>query len=138
MFQNSIHDHKDVITGGGTTNTMNYSLILVMMGVLLGILTGNASSKGCDDGIVFDGKGAGQVVFNSTTHASKGITCADCHEGGVFSFALFEMKAGANTISMRKMELGSSCGHCHNGRKGGKNAFSVTNSLNCSKCHHKT
>lgn len=117
---------------------MNYSLILILISMILSLSAGNAFSRGCEDNIVFDGKGAGQVTFNVSAHTSKGISCADCHEGSGFSFALFDMKIGADTISMRKMQLGSSCGHCHNGQKGGKNAFSVTNSLNCAKCHHKT
>ncbi|MHB8844952.1 MAG: c(7)-type cytochrome triheme domain-containing protein [Nitrospirota bacterium] len=116
---------------------MNYSLILLLTGIL-SLLAGNASSRGCEDNIVFDGKGAGQVVFSVSAHTAKGISCADCHEGSGFSFALFDMKIGADAISMRKMQLGSSCGHCHNGKNSGKNAFSVTNTLNCSKCHHKT
>lgn len=113
---------------------MNYAQILIMISMILGLFAGNASALGCDDNVVYEGKGAGQVVFNVAAHTSKGITCSDCHEGQGFSFALFEKKIGSDAISMRKMELGSSCGHCHNGKK----AFSVTNQLNCAKCHNKS
>ena len=116
------------------SNYMNYSLILIMISMILSLPAGNVSSMGCSDNIVFDGKGAGQVVFNATVHTSKGIPCSDCHEARGLSFALFEMKKGSDTITMRKLRLGSSCGYCHDGKK----AFSVTDYLDCSKCHHKT
>jgi c(7)-type cytochrome triheme protein len=105
-----------------------------MISMILSLQAGNAASMGCVDNIVFDGKGAGKVVFDAAAHTSKGIRCSDCHEGRGFSFALFEMKKGADTFSMRKMQMGSSCGYCHDGKK----AFSVTKHLDCSKCHHKT
>ncbi len=106
---------------------------LIIIGMILSSLAGNTSAMGCENNIVFDGKDAGQVVFNVTAHISKGITCSDCHEGRGFSFALYEMKKSIYTITMRKMQLGASCGYCHDGNK----AFSVTDNLGCSKCHHK-
>jgi len=109
---------------------MNY---LIVIGLILGSLAGNTYAMGCANNIVFDGKGAGQVIFNGTVHTSKGYACSYCHEGGGFSFALFDMKKGANTITMRKMQFGSSCGYCHDGKK----AFSATDNLRCSNCHHK-
>lgn len=112
-------------------NDMKHYLIII--GLILHFFAGNASAKGCENNVVFDGGGAGQVVFNVTAHTSKGITCADCHEGHLFSFSLFEMKTGADNISMRNMELGSYCGHCHDGKR----AFSVADNLACSKCHRK-
>lgn len=105
----------------------------MITGMVLCSLAGYASATGCEDNIVFDGKGAGQVVFNVTVHTSKGYTCYYCHEKHGFSSALFEMKKGSDTITMRKMELGSSCGYCHDGKK----AFSATDNLSCSKCHRK-
>jgi len=93
----------------------------------------NAHAEECGSGVSYEGKGAGQVIFDKKLHVSKGLTCADCHEGKVFSFPLFERKKGANMLSMRSMELGKSCGSCHDG----KQAFSTTSSLNCSKCHRK-
>ena len=106
----------------------------MIIGMILSSLSGNASAMGCVDNIAYDGKGAGQVVFNVKAHTSKGITCSDCHERHGFSFALFDMKKGANAITMRKMQFGSSCGYCHDGKK----SFSATDNLACSKCHHKS
>lgn len=110
---------------------MNYLMISISM--LLCSLAVNAHAEGCGGTVIYEGKRAGQVVFDRTLHVSKGLTCSDCHEGKAFSFALFEMKKGANMLSMRNMELGRSCGYCHDGKK----AFSTTNSLHCSKCHLK-
>jgi len=110
---------------------MKYLLLLTC--IILCSFAGNARAMECGVNIRYEGKGAGQVVFDATLHTSKGITCADCHEQHGFSPALFEMKTGANVISMRKMQLGSSCGRCHDG----KQAFSSTNFLNCANCHHK-
>ena len=110
---------------------MNYLPIVIYM--LLCSLAVNAHAEGCGANTLYEGKGAGQVLFDGQFHASKGLSCSDCHEGNAFSFALFEMKRGATKISMRNMELGRSCGSCHDG----KQAFSATDSLNCSKCHQK-
>jgi len=118
------------MTQGEAETYMNYFIITIL---LVCSLAGNAYARRCVDNVVFDGKGAGEVVFDAVVHASKGLSCADCHEGRGLSFALFEMKKGADRVTMRKMELGASCGYCHDGRK----AFSVTAGIDCSKCHHK-
>jgi len=110
---------------------MKYLMIIMYM--LLCSFAVNAHADGCGNVVMYEGRGAGRVVFDGKLHASKKLTCGDCHEGSAFSFALFEMKRGANVISMRNMELGRYCGYCHDG----KQAFSTTNSLNCSKCHQK-
>ena len=114
-------------------NLKNMNYYLMIIGIILYSLSGNTSATECVNNIEYDGKGAGQVVFNVTAHTSKGISCSDCHEGHGLSFALFDMKKGTNTITMRKMQMGSSCGHCHDGKK----AFSATDNLRCANCHHK-
>ncbi len=108
-------------------------VFLNVMIVLLCSGAGIALAARCVSTITYEGKGAGEVVFNSATHMSKGVTCADCHEGHGFSYPLFEMKKGATSVSMRKMAMGRACGYCHDG----KQTFSVTNEIQCSKCHHK-
>ena len=109
------------------------SIVRLCLMFLLVAITGTAAADACDENILFEGKGAGQVIFDMNVHLAKGLTCADCHEARGYSLALFEMKRGADAITMRKMELGSSCGACHDGTK----AFSVSNNLSCSLCHHK-
>ncbi len=110
---------------------MNY--LLMIIGMLLCGLAGNAGAESCGANIMYEGKGAGQVVFNGMMHAAKGIACSVCHDERGFSSALFEKKKGATVISMRKMQLGSSCGYCHDGSQ----AFSATDYLSCANCHHK-
>ena len=78
--------------------------------------------------VEFDPKGAGKVVFSGKVHADKGLKCADCHASG-----LFKMKKCADAITMKDMNEGKFCGHCHNGTK----AFSVKEAANCAKCHQK-
>ncbi|MGE5173366.1 MAG: cytochrome c3 family protein [Betaproteobacteria bacterium] len=77
--------------------------------------------------VEFAGGGAGKVVFDGKVHADKGLKCADCHP------ALFKMKKGGDTITMKDMDAGKNCGACHNGTK----AFSVKDAANCGKCHKK-
>jgi c(7)-type cytochrome triheme protein len=114
---------------------MNYLLMIICM--LLCSLAGNTGAdtgvESCGVNITYDGKGAGQVIFDGMLHAAKGIACSVCHDEHGFSSALFKKKKGADVISMRKMQLGSSCGYCHDGTK----AFSATDYLQCSNCHHK-
>jgi c(7)-type cytochrome triheme protein len=78
--------------------------------------------------VEFTPKGAGKVVFDGKIHAEKGAKCADCHQSG-----LFKMKKGADTITMKDINDGKFCGHCHNGTK----AFSAKDAANCAKCHQK-
>lgn len=96
------------------------------------LLAGHVHAIGCGE-IVFDGQGAGQVVFSVAAHARKGATCAECHEWRGLMPPLFEMKVSGDNITMRSMEKGSSCGHCHDGSK----AFSASAGLDCDRCHHK-
>ena len=110
---------------------MNYLLLIICM--LLCSLAGNARAESCGANIIYEGRGAGQVIFDGALHTSKGLTCSTCHEVHGFSSALFEMKKGANVMSMRKMQLGASCGHCHDGTQ----AFSTSDYLSCANCHHK-
>ncbi len=69
----------------------------------------------------------GKVTFSGKVHADKGLKCADCHP------AVFKMKKGADAMTMKDMNEGKFCGHCHNGTK----AFSVKEAANCAKCHKK-
>lgn len=104
----------------------------ILAGIFLAVfmaVAGNGHASTCGDAVVYEGKGAGQVLFDGKLHAAKGLTCADCHEGEMFSPALFSMQKGSNDITMRKMELGRSCGHCHE--------VSMKDTLSCDKCHKK-
>ncbi len=67
--------------------------------------------------------GVSVAVFPHWIHRIR-YKCYACHP------ALFEMKAGANKVTMDAMQEGKFCGACHNG----KNAWSVTFET-CSRCH---
>jgi len=71
----------------------------------------------------------GKVVFSHENHTEKkGLKCAECHP------KVFQMKKGADNITMAAMKEGKFCGGaCHNGKK----AFDANAPENCGKCHKK-
>jgi c(7)-type cytochrome triheme protein len=77
--------------------------------------------------VEFTPKGADKVVFDGKVHADKGLKCASCHP------AVFKMKKGGDTITMKDINEGKFCGACHDGAK----AFSAKEAANCAKCHKK-
>ena len=64
------------------------------------------------------------AVFPHYVHRMQ-FRCYVCHE------SIFEMKAGANPITMDAIQSGKFCGTCHNGVK----AFQATFDT-CPRCHH--
>lgn len=50
--------------------------------------------------VEYAGGGAGKVIFDGKLHADKGAKCNDCHP------ALFQMKTGAQKITMADMNAG--------------------------------
>jgi len=62
-----------------------------------------------------------KAVFSHASHTAV-LSCASCHPG------IFEMRAGADPISMPKIYAGEYCGRCH-----GKVAFAVA--TGCPRCH---
>jgi len=106
---------------------MNYLMIIAIM--LICSFNCTVYADVCPTMITYDGKGAGAVVFDGKLHSIKGITCKKCHEAQGFTPALFEMKKRSTAVNMRRMEMGRTCGGCHE----------VTNNddRNCSICHHK-
>ncbi len=90
-------------------------------------LAGGAALAAPGD-IVFErapGPSAGvePTTFPHWVHRAR-FRCYVCHP------AIFEMKAGANAISMASIKRGEHCGACHNGRI----AFNVEFQT-CSRCH---
>ena len=66
----------------------------------------------------------GKTIFSHAKHLDK-FGCDECHP------RLFQARRGANKVAtMDDMEIGQSCGACHNGGK----AFGVEN---CDPCHIK-
>jgi len=110
---------------------MKYALVAIVLAFSFMALP--VLAEDCGVKITYEGKGAGEVVFDGPLHSSKGLTCASCHNSRGLSDPLFEKKRGGSSMSMRKMDLGRSCGYCHDG----KNTFSTASMTDCSKCHHK-
>ncbi len=63
------------------------------------------------------------AVFPHWVHRMQ-FKCYACHD------ALFQMKAGANPVTMDAIQAGKFCGVCHNG----KTAFAV-GFTTCNRCH---
>lgn len=100
------------------------SLLLAFL-FLTGLLVGAALAAEGDITFKREG-GAGGVpaaVFPHWFHRIR-YKCYACHP------ALFEMKAGANKISMEAIQGGKFCGACHNG----KIAWGMTFE-SCNRCH---
>ena len=87
------------------------SLKLLLIGLSLAVAADTAVAVEGD--IVFtrkDGPGGTPVaMFPHWIHRIR-YKCYACHP------ALFEMKAGANAVSMDLIMAGKACGACHNGK----------------------
>lgn len=77
--------------------------------------------------VEFAGGPMGKVVFDGKVHADKGLKCNDCHT------KIFQMKKGADKMTMAAINKGQFCGTCHNGSK----AFKTSDPKNCKTCHKK-
>ncbi len=100
---------------------------IVLAATVMFVFATAAFAVGPGKTVEFAGGGAGKVVFDGGAHAKAGNKCADCHP------ALFKMKKGADTITMKDMDGGKNCGACHNGTK----AFATKDAASCGKCHKK-
>jgi c(7)-type cytochrome triheme protein len=98
---------------------------LVLAVVMTFALAGSVFAVGPGKKIEFPDGAEGKVTFSGDTH--KQFKCNECHP------ALFKMKKGADKITMKEMNEGKNCGHCHNGTK----AFSTKEKADCGKCHKK-
>ena len=103
--------------------------LMCTYGLVLCVFAGEAQAVPIGVKITYQGKGAGEVVFDGSAHAAKGLTCAVCHDGDGLIPGMFEMKKNSSSISMRKIEMGLSCGNCHK--------VSMKDTSSCSLCHHK-
>ncbi len=91
--------------------------------------TGSAMATPPGKTVEFAGGTQGKVVFDGKSHAAAGLKCPDCHTKP----KLFEMKKGADKITMAEINKGKFCGACHDGKK----AFKANDPADCAKCHKK-
>jgi c(7)-type cytochrome triheme protein len=99
------------------------AIVFLMMFAFVGSAVAVPSGKTVE----FEAKGAAKVIFDGKVHADKGLKCNDCHT------KIFQMKKGADKITMADINSGKFCGVCHNGTK----AFKASDSANCARCHKK-
>ncbi|HOJ43764.1 MAG TPA: cytochrome c3 family protein [Syntrophorhabdaceae bacterium] len=71
--------------------------------------------------LIYGGGGQGKVIFDHQLHASKGITCKDCH------LTLFDTHKKA-LFTMDEHFTDKKCFNCHDGKK----TFNE-----CNQCHRK-
>ena len=101
---------------------MGKVLVAILMVVFL---ASNAFAVMAGKIVEYKGGGEGKVVFDGTTHANKGLGCADCHPSP------FQMKKGSTEIKMASVNRHKACGACHDGTR----AFKAEEKKNCGKCH---
>jgi c(7)-type cytochrome triheme protein len=101
--------------------------LLVTLGILLtGAVVADESSEPGDIKFVRQSAGMDDVSPATFPHwiHRMAYTCYACHD------SLFEMKAGADEVTMDQIQSGQSCGACHDG----KTAFE-SNLSTCNRCH---
>jgi len=109
---------------------MNIRKMIILLIFTAFWVTPYISSQATDRGkkIVYLGSEEGRVIFDGQIHASKGISCNDCHTNYAnTAVQLFETQK-KGLISMADHESGTKCFVCHNDQK----AFS-----DCKGCHFK-
>jgi c(7)-type cytochrome triheme protein len=121
--------HWTMRTRQGRKRGRTCGILAVLSIMVLFTCSADAETGPCSGMMAYEGKGAGRVVFDADLHLQKGIACADCHESKGLSLALFNRQRGTSDITMRKMELGRSCGYCH--------PVSMKVTLQCGICHQK-
>ena len=98
--------------------------------------TGRMEAGGRLPTLIYRGGGQGKVVFDHQLHASKGLSCNDCHTDfdGTGKQLFTTRKQGL--ITLADHTTAAKCFACHNGngaRNDGKAAFH-----HCGNCHRKT
>lgn len=109
---------------------MNIKLAAMFLALAIPVLAGAGAVHGAPGDLVFEREGEVEgssafppAVFPHWVHRIR-YRCYACHP------AQFEMKQGANAVTMDAIKKGQFCGACHNG----KAAFNV-DFQNCARCH---
>jgi c(7)-type cytochrome triheme protein len=110
---------------------MRAGIFFILAAVLMVSLMRYGAAAETDYGdIVFSRKtpGADEIppaVFPHWAHRIN-FKCYVCHD------AIFQMKAGANPVTMENIQQGKFCGACHNGKIAFPAGFDT-----CDRCHHQ-
>jgi c(7)-type cytochrome triheme protein len=113
----------------GGAKVMRGALVLAIAAAVI-LLTSYGYVAAVEGDVVFSRRGGVSAeipvaVFPHWVHRAR-FRCYVCHT------AIFEMKAGANPVSMDAIGQGKYCGTCHNG----KSAFAVGFDT-CIRCHRQ-
>jgi c(7)-type cytochrome triheme protein len=101
---------------------------LIIAGLCLLLCAAGAWAEYGDINFTRPGRGPDEIptaTFPHNLHRLQ-FRCYVCHED------LFQMRAGANSITMEAIQSGKFCGRCHDG----KVAFQATFET-CPKCHRQ-
>ncbi|MBF0537453.1 MAG: cytochrome C [Nitrospirae bacterium] len=118
---------------------MRLKKVLVLAVIIAFAYTGAALAVPPGKTIEFEGGKEGKVTFDGKKHADAGKKCPDCHKADLFP----KMKKGTVQMTMKDINEGKFCGHCHDGKatfKAGDKEqpiFSASDKQNCGKCHKK-
>jgi c(7)-type cytochrome triheme protein len=94
----------------------------ILLLTISAVLAGCATETPYGHGDVMVGK---KAIFRHKASPMKKLDCTECHD------KLYTDIKHHEKHNMEQIELGDSCGTCHNGKR----AFSVTG--NCNRCHRK-
>ncbi|HUJ85744.1 MAG TPA: cytochrome c3 family protein [Burkholderiales bacterium] len=103
------------------------NMLVILALVAVGAFSASAIAVPPGMTVEFAGGPMGKVVFSGKIHADAGVKCNECHT------KIFQMKKGADKITMAAIGEGKFCGTCHNGQR----AFKANDPANCTKCHKK-
>ncbi len=107
---------------------MTRAILLLAVAIVMTALT-PPSGLAVEGDIVFQRKaaegGVPPAVFPHWFHRIR-YKCYACHPG------VFEMKAGANAVTMDAISGGKFCGTCHNGKAAWPVSFET-----CNRCHRE-
>ncbi len=106
---------------------MNRGVIVAVMLAILLIVVPLSWALAVEGDVVFKREGGEggipAAVFPHWVHRIR-YKCYACHP------SLFDMKAGANKVSMEAIQEGKGCGACHNGKIAWGVSFDT-----CNRCH---
>lgn len=111
--------------GIGSARSRRSCIVLAALTLL--ILFASKPASAVEGDVVFkradEVGGTPPALFAHWSHRIR-FKCYVCHS------AIFEMKAGANTITMDAIQEGKFCGTCHNGKIAWGVSFET-----CNRCH---
>ncbi|MCM2276939.1 MAG: hypothetical protein NDJ89_02545 [Oligoflexia bacterium] len=102
---------------------------LILASMLLAAAAGTAFAEIGGGDIKFEVKGESDVVFSHADHVRDNeVKCTACHD------KLYLNVKKHRKVSAKQMNLGESCGKCHNGKDA---KINVADKSRCTECHEQ-